>query len=115
MQRKQRPLNKTRRQCHTGKIRYRTEEEAYKAIKLASRDEEREARERKPIRAYPCDDCHGWHLTSREYHGHWLARATGVYPCCGAGTGNKHELSCESVSPEEFFARTGGRVREGTR
>ena len=57
-----------KRNCPTGKIRYRNEEHASDAladIRLARRnaDADPEATE---SRYYYCRRCNGWHLTSRE-------------------------------------------------
>lgn len=46
-----------------GKTRYQTSAKARRALDGIRRRGNR-AGERKPVRAYPCPHCHGWHLTS---------------------------------------------------
>jgi hypothetical protein len=46
--------------CH-GKVRYRDHLEAHEAIRVLA---ERSGRAFVPARSYPCDVCHGWHITS---------------------------------------------------
>lgn len=101
MRRSQRPLNKTRRKCPSRKIRFRDEHEANRSLNHHQSD-----RPEHPTRAYYCQLCDGWHLTKQEY-------SQGPRACghCGAPEGEKHELSCDTVSPAEYFARTGGRAR----
>jgi hypothetical protein len=51
--------------CPSGKVRYRDRVAALLAMASAHRsDGSRRAKIEK--RAYPCPDCHGWHLTSRR-------------------------------------------------
>lgn len=53
--------------CTSGKIRYATESEARNArYEMVERwREEGQRRHKHPTRAYCCDVCHGWHLTSQ--------------------------------------------------
>jgi hypothetical protein len=53
--------------CPTRKKRFRDHEAAVQALRRTSRPDD--GRDRKPTRAYPCDRCHGWHLTSWETPG----------------------------------------------
>ena len=99
MRPKTKPLNKTRRKCRSRKIRFDTEYEADRSVAHHVNPDKTE----RPIRSYYCRDCDGFHLTSTPW------RDPLVYACCGGSVSERHELSCESVSPEEFFARTGGR------
>lgn len=48
--------------CH-GKRRYATGAKARASVTTIRR-RGRGSPEPKPARAYPCPDCHGWHLTS---------------------------------------------------
>lgn len=45
-----------------GKVRYRDHDQAIRAI---HRLQSRSSREKQVKRAYWCDGCNGWHLTSR--------------------------------------------------
>lgn len=47
-----------------GKTRYRTSAKAQRALTNVRRYGHRDPDGKKPARAYPCPDCHGWHLTS---------------------------------------------------
>lgn len=47
--------------CKTGKRRFNEETDAQEALKVIHKH----PRERVPIRIYPCNECHGYHLTSR--------------------------------------------------
>jgi hypothetical protein len=49
------------RRCPTGKTRFRDHESATTALQITQRS----SRTRKPTRAYRCDLCDGWHLTSK--------------------------------------------------
>lgn len=56
----------TRSLCDSGKVRYRSNEQATLALlKIQGGDR----RDRTPIRVYACDDCGGYHLTSQETRG----------------------------------------------
>lgn len=46
-----------------GKTRYRDREEAKDAIRTIKLSGE--VRDKRPVRAYECPDCRGWHLTSK--------------------------------------------------
>ncbi|HWK25336.1 MAG TPA: hypothetical protein VNS09_02165 [Solirubrobacter sp.] len=51
---------------HTcGKKRFASGAQARAALRTIRRRENRES-DKKPIRAYACDRCHGWHLTSAQ-------------------------------------------------
>lgn len=53
--------------CTSGKVRYRDDQEAKRALDGVKRnDDARPARHRTPSRAYECDSCHGWHLSSHD-------------------------------------------------
>jgi hypothetical protein len=56
---------RTRDDCPTGKTRYRDHESAVTALRGMARS----TRERVPGRAYPCDECAGWHLTATQVWG----------------------------------------------
>ena len=49
--------------CLTGKVRYRDRIAATYALAVIQRREKERRREK---RAYRCDTCNGWHLTSRS-------------------------------------------------
>lgn len=102
MRPKLKPLRKTRRKCPTRKIRFDDEYEAERALNHHDEPD----KDYHPVRAYYCSKCTGWHLTSIR----WRNQGPATRECCGGTVGERHELSCETVSPEEFFARTGGRV-----
>lgn len=50
--------------CKTGKVRFNTVEEALRRLKQISRN----PRNKAPVRHYPCEECHGYHLTSQPGH-----------------------------------------------
>ncbi len=54
--------------CPTGKIRYRSEDQASREL-ASTRRPTRFRRRRHERRAYQCDVCHGWHLTSQRLRG----------------------------------------------
>lgn len=54
---------KRRTSCPTGKNRWATAEDAEAEI---ARIRTITDRARTPVRAYPCPDCAGWHLTSQQ-------------------------------------------------
>lgn len=102
MHRKTKNLNRTRRKCRTGYIRFDTAHDANRSLEHHHEPEKAEH----PVRVWECDDCHGWHLTRQASK---VAILQLPYACCGGTMGQPHELSCELVTPEEYFARTGGR------
>lgn len=61
------PNRKAKDSCPTGKRRFRDHASAVQALRRTSRADDR--RDRKPARAYHCDRCKGWHLTSWETPG----------------------------------------------
>lgn len=56
-------IAKTKRCDRTGKVSYRDEHSANRAIQMISHISDRE---KVPGRAYLCPFCHNYHLTSRE-------------------------------------------------
>jgi hypothetical protein len=53
--------------CRTGKVRFRDEVEARRALSRARwRREKIGDQKRQETRPYPCQFCKGWHLTSKE-------------------------------------------------
>jgi hypothetical protein len=58
---KGRSQRKAARNCPTGKQRYRSKDEALRTIHAAANSNSKV----KPVRAYECDGCKGWHLTSQ--------------------------------------------------
>lgn len=63
MQRRMKPMNKTRRKCSSRKIRFDSEHDALKGIKHGDSMGKTE----RPTRAYYCQECHGFHLTKAPY------------------------------------------------
>jgi hypothetical protein len=60
------PNGKTGRSCHTGKVRFRDKQSADRARQTI---QAHSTRDKVACRAYACDLCHGWHLTSMERYG----------------------------------------------
>ena len=64
MRRKTKPVKGRDRRCpKTGKARYRDHASANIAITTIALRNDDERRKR-PVRAYYCESCKGWHLTS---------------------------------------------------
>lgn len=59
----QRFIAKTKRCDRTGKVSYRDEHSANRAIVNVATNSQREI---VPVRSYQCPFCKKWHLTSRE-------------------------------------------------
>lgn len=58
---------KEKQRCRrTGKRRYRDHEEAVGSLQKIGNNSTREV---VPVRAYECDFCDGWHVTSQEVWG----------------------------------------------
>lgn len=59
-------MSTRRESCRrTGKRRYPDHQSAVQALHRFAQS----TRARKPVRAYPCDLCKGWHITSQEVPG----------------------------------------------
>lgn len=53
----------TQRARACGKIRFRSQDEALRALHYL---QTRSTREKVPVRVYQCDGCKGWHQTSQR-------------------------------------------------
>jgi len=62
--RKHRRTKKARRDCQTGKVRFRDEVSARLRISHLRRNSNRQSI---PMRPYFCTRCKGWHLTSKTH------------------------------------------------
>lgn len=63
--RKRSKRSKDRGACPSGKRRFRDHPSAVAALRRTGSS----SREVRPVRAYECDRCQGWHLTSWEHAG----------------------------------------------
>jgi hypothetical protein len=52
-----------RKRTCSGKVRYRDAAEAHASL---HRQANYSTRDKIPVRAYECDECAGWHVTSKE-------------------------------------------------
>ena len=64
----------SRRKHRCRKVRYRDKQLALQVVRHFARNGTRDV---KPIRAYQCNACNGWHITSQEN----ITRQKGTGPC----------------------------------
>lgn len=64
---------RSRSSCPTGKIRFRTRDEAEQAIAAIEAKDHVNTGQGKPQRAYACPECSGFHITARKVVPRWAS------------------------------------------